>query len=141
MGIINRDLDKSEKLKDVNVGPFATATGATFPLCVIPYACKIAAFVEAAQGLSGAPVHSLHVLRFNTAGATVIEGLFATQTVQSQGTSGPIGFSLTSYGNTMVFQANDLLFLGCGASNAAVAKETVLVVLEAVADIKKVMSL
>lgn len=141
MGIINRDLDKSEKLKDLNVGPFATATGGTFPLCVIPYECKIAGFVEAAQGLSGAPVHSVHVLRFNTAGATVIEGLFATQTVQSVGTSGPIGFSLTSYGQTMTFKAGDVLFLGCGGSNAAVAKETVSVVLEAVADIKKVFSL
>ena len=141
MGIINRDLDMSEQYQTVQAGPFATATGATFPICVIPYACKLSAFVEAAQGLSGAPVHSLHVLRFNSAGATVIDGLFATQTVQSQGTSGPIGFSLTSFGNTMTFKANDLLFLGCGAANAAVAKETVTVVLDAIADIKKVFNL
>ena len=78
MGIINRDLARSEKRRDQTVVFGALATGVTALLKVVPFNATLDSVNVAAFGLSGSPVWSLSAFRFNTSGGLTSIGMGVT---------------------------------------------------------------
>lgn len=134
MGIINRDLSRSQKRQDETVTFGALATGVTALLKVLEYDATIDGVNVSAFGLSGSPVWSLSAFRFNATGGLTSIGLGSTITVSAIGTSGNIGFSLPGAGYSLI--AGDVLVLTTGAANTAVATAAVAVTIKALADIR-----
>lgn len=136
MPIINREKDVSEK-RYVLEQLLTTVTGTSYPICVVPFAAQFEAAFDAAIGLSGTPVGQLVVERFNASGGqTIVTGWFATFTHRALGTSGPLGYSATTLGQTFALKAGDVISVYTGGTNAAVSQLTVGVVLRALEDIR-----
>lgn len=125
MAIVNRDLDASQQ-KDVFqyvsnfVGSTTVSTGATGWIAMVPYPGVIQSMRAAAQGLSGAPIVNLQVLRF-AGGGTSIAASISGIVLAEIGTSGVMGYSgLAATGSTLLqVQAGDLLQFQTGGANTA----------------------
>jgi hypothetical protein len=142
MPIINREKDQSEQ-KDLFDNTFqGVGTGVTLVVAVLPYTGYLAGAISSAAGLSGAPVHSLSLMRFVPGAGVTTQALGATITVTVFGTSGIQGYSSAAMGNTGYFgsslplQSGDLVVLTTGVANAAVATLTVEVVTRCLQDYK-----
>ena len=134
MAIISRDLARSEKRREQPIRYDALATGVTALLDIVPYNAILDGVNVAAFGVSGSPVWSLSVFRFNSSGGLTSMGLGVTLSVLGIGTSGCLGMSLPAGGYTLL--AGDVLTLTTGGSNAAVATSAVTVLLRSSADIR-----
>lgn len=144
MAIINRDLDISEQIKDIN-GVITTAVGASagadFHVCQMPWPGTLQGVAIAANSVSGAPVVSLGIKRFTATGVTTISvgltlavvaaGLSAAYTmIPLAGSAGSTLRSLQAGDVVMVQQ----LFSG---GNVAISNAAVTVCVNAVQDIRK----
>ncbi len=134
MPIINQNLDGSEKKRFESIALGALATGVTQLLVTVPYNSLLQGLNVSAFGLSGAPVHSLSVFRFVPGVGLTSVLLGATLTIQTIGTSGPIGYSLARPGISLL--AGDNLCVTTGVANTAIATSIMTVVLSALDDIK-----
>jgi hypothetical protein len=135
--IVNRDLDSSEQKKTLPAQVRGTVTGTSHVLAIVPFASQCLGAFEAAVGLSGSPTHRIDVLRFIAGtGVTVITGLFNVTPVTAVGTSGVFGMSLIG-GSSFLLQANDVLFLTPGGTNAAVVSTNIDIVIQGLQDIKQ----
>ena len=87
---------------------------------MVPYPGVIQSMRAAAQGLSGAPIVNLQVLRF-AAGGTSIAASISGIVLAEVGTSGIMGFSgLAAQGSTLLqLQAGDVLQFQTGGANTA----------------------
>jgi hypothetical protein len=140
MGIINRELDPSEKRKEIALRVSGTVSGASHQLLAVPFDCKVVGAYQAAHGLSGSPVHTLVAERFIVGlGSTVIGGWASTLTVSAYGTSGAQGYSCAS-ASFISLNAGDVIALYPSGSNAAVANLAISLVVECINDIKKSFS-
>ncbi len=133
MGIINRDLARSEKNNDETFVFGALVTGASALLKVVPFNALLTSVNVAAFGLSNSPIWSLEAFRFTSAGLTTLT-VGGTITLTAIGTSGCIGFSLAAPGFSLL--AGDVLVIRTGGANTATANSAVSVVMQPLADIK-----
>jgi hypothetical protein len=134
MAIINQNLDGSEKKRFECFAFGALATGVTQLLVTVPYNAILQGVNVAAFGLSGVPVHSLSIFRFNVGAGLTSIPLGVTLTLQAVGTSGPLGYSLAPPGVSLL--AGDSLLLTTGVANTAIASSVVTVVISGLDDIK-----
>lgn len=134
MGIINRDLDNTQKREIVQTSFNAVlATGVTSQIGLVACDSKVMSFFGSASGLSGAPVYSLALVRLASTGVTSIP-CGATLTPPEIGVSGPVGFTLAT-GVTAL--RGDLLVVTSGVANTASLRSTFGAVLQPTADYKK----
>lgn len=120
MSIIAREMHLSEKKRETNIAYNAVlATGVTSLVKQIEYNSMLTGVNMSAFGLSGSPIYSLSVFRFNSTGGLTNVGLGLTLTPLAYGTSGSVGFSMTPPGATLL--AGDLLTLTTGVANTAIA--------------------
>lgn len=133
MGIINRDLGRSQKQTDEAFPLGVIANGVTQLLKIVPYNALLTGANVAAFGVSASPVWSLSYFRFNATGGLTSIGAGATLAVGGIGTSGCLGFSLAAPGITLL--AGDVLCL-TAAGAAAVATSVITLVMMPTADIK-----
>ena len=126
MAIVNRDLDVSQQ-KDVYqyvsnfVGSTTVSTGATGWIGMVPYPGVIQSARLGAQGLSGAMLVALQVLRFANGGTSIAVSI-SNMVCFDSGLSGIQGYSgLAAEGSTLLqLQAGDILqFQTSGANTAA----------------------
>lgn len=139
MAIVNRTLDASEQKKAFEMSAGAVATGVTLPVCLVPYPCNFLAAEFAAAGLSGSPTAALAVNRFivGTGFTTWVIAAGGSNTLQAYGTSGPLAAVCVAQGSTLLeLQADDLITVTSGGSNAAVTQLAVGIVLQPIMDIK-----
>ena len=134
MGIINRDLDPSQKKIVLDKSFGAIATGVTSLLGIVPFNASLQGFNLAPFGLSGAPVYSLSVFRGVAAGLTSV-GLGVTVTASALGASGPMGATITGIGATLL--RGDVLVMLSGVANTAVASANVSVTISGSNDYNK----
>ncbi len=137
MAIVNRDLDVSEQKQPFAFSLNPLNTGITAVAVVIPTPGILAGVQVKSQGLSGSPVVSCEILRFNAgAGITGIL-LGATVAVAGVGTSGPQTYALPSQGSSLVqVLAGDMIVFRNLVANSAVALFAGTVVIKATQDIK-----
>lgn len=134
MGIINQNLDASQKRRDQTFAFGAIATGVTNLLSVIPYDAYLQGVNLAAFGISGAPVYSLSVFRATSGGLTSV-GLGVSLAAVAMGTTGPVGATITGIGATLL--RGDVLCLTSGGANSAVATAALSISVAGSADINK----
>lgn len=140
MGIINRDLDPSQKRREIAVRVAGTVSGSSHVLLAMPFNCKVVGAFQSAHGLSGSPFHALVAERFIPgAGATIIGGWASSLAVTAFGTSGAQGFSCPA-ASFITLNAGDVVALYPSGSNAAVAQLSISLVVECIDDIKKSFS-
>ena len=136
MAIVNRDLDSSEQKRVVNIKLGGTVTGSTYLLHVVPSQSRLVAAVQAAEGISGSPVHSLWLYRFNAGAGLTNIVLGSTIPVTAYGTSGAATFSVSAAGMTNPLQAGDALVLFVQGANSAVSGCAVGLAIQALQDIR-----
>ncbi len=138
MGIINRDLDLTERNRYFSRRIGAVATGVTLNVGVIGFVGDLKALSVSIEGISGAPTYDFRISRFiATAGYTAISAGATTLTPSVYGTSGLQNFTLASPGSTLLgFTTGDQLMLISGGTNSAVAELTVAYVVQATSDYK-----
>jgi hypothetical protein len=134
MGIINRDLDPSQKkvVLDKNFG--AIATGVTNLLGIVPFNAFLQGVNLAPFGVSGSPVYSLSVFRGVVGGLTSVS-LGVSLAASTLGASGPIGATISGIGATLL--RGDVLCLTSGGANSAVATANVSVTISGSNDYNK----
>lgn len=155
MAIVNRTLDPSEQRKNFSWSGFQSgisgplATGVTSVICIVPWPSTLVEGQMVAIGLSGAPSYELAVNRF-IAGAGIttwvvakgtsnLAAAYGTSGAGSFGTSlfGSSGIVLVASGSTLLnLQANDVISLTTGGSNAAANAASINLVLQPIQDIK-----
>jgi hypothetical protein len=132
MAVINRDMDVSQQKDVVSVALKATVTGATYSLVTVPYPCKLVGAKQSVIGLSGAPNHSIWMLRWTASGTTsIIQG--ASMATVAFGTSGGQSFNVAG-GASYVLQEGDQLALLTAGSNTASLDCNVTLVLQKLQD-------
>lgn len=143
MAVCNRDLDISEADR-VFAGIVSTSVGASaassFFVSQMPYPGTLKALSVAALSVSGAPVVSLDLKRFTSAGVTTVASLGSGLTLIAHGTSQAYQLmTLATSGSTLLMlQAGDVLVLNQNFSggNVGAAQCVVTAVVQAVQDIK-----
>lgn len=137
--IVNRDLDQSERKLVLNRRISGTVTGATYRIGVVPFAAQALAGAEAAYGLSGSPVSQIKVHRFIPGtGATIIAGIFSSMAVTAFGTSGLMSHTVTG-ATANLLMPKDVLFYETAGTNAALAETQLVVVIQAIEDVKTML--
>lgn len=133
MAIVNRDCDPSQQ-KDVYTAPLgATVTGSTLALLTVPYPAQLVGAKQSIVGMSGAPNHSLWLVRWTAAGTTsIIQG--ASMASVAFGTSGGQSFNVAG-GASYLLQQGDVLYLCTAGANTATLDCNVTLVLEKQQDI------
>lgn len=143
MAICNRDLDVSEKNRQLTATVPVTAIGASslIPLVYVEAPGVIRAFSLASYGVSGAVVGSLAINRFVTgAGLTAIIVAGASQALVNVGTSGPQSFTIPAASSTLVQVLNgDIISLVLVSGNNILQSQAALVV-QSLADIQAPLS-
>lgn len=133
MAIVNRDCSPSQQKDVFSVALKATATGATYSLVTVPYPCQLVGAMQSVIGLSGAPNHSLWMLRWTAAGTTsIIQG--ASMACVAFGSSGGQSFNVSS-GASYTLQAGDQIALLTAGANTNAADCNVTLVLQKLQDI------
>lgn len=135
MGVANRDFDVSEKNRVFNFKANNTVTGSTYMLGVVPYQSQLFQAVQAVNGISGSPNHSIWVQRFIAGAGITSFAVGASLVSVAYGTSGCQTFGITNTASNLL-QTGDVLMLAVAASNAAVLEVSVGLVLQALQDIK-----
>jgi hypothetical protein len=143
MAITNRDLDASQQKdsfswaysKNVH-GKTTINTGATFLVCMFPYAGVLQSVRSYGVGLSGSPSLDFKILRF-AAGGTSIACSISSMIVNEFGTSGILGYSgLAAAGSTLLLVApGDILAVQTGVANTAADSLLVQVVIKKTQDV------
>lgn len=135
MAIVNRDLDVSQQ-RDIITESFATVTGGTYGVAVVPYPAQLLAAQTQSNGLSGAPNHSLWIQRFVAGSGITSINIGASMVITTFGTSGSQGYTFNGANTTYLLQTGDLVMLSTAAANTATLNTTVSVVLKCLQDIK-----
>lgn len=133
MGIINRDLDPTQRRDQMEVNLATLATGVTTAMGIVGNDGLVMSCYATAFGLSGAPVVSFSLYRFLTAGFTAI-GLGATITTPEFGTSGIA--SATLIGGVTCLKG-DLVVALSGVANTATLRTVMGAVLQPQVDFLK----
>lgn len=133
MGIINRDLSRSEKRKSQAAVFGALATGVTQLISIIPSNSIVTGMNVSAFGISGSPVWSLSAFRFNATGGLTSINMGFTLSVGTIGTSGNLGASFASPGISLI--AGDVIALTTGGANSSVTNSAVTLYYVPLADI------
>lgn len=125
MGVINRDLDNTQRRVRVELLTGAVATGVTTVLGTIDNPGLLVSLYATAFGLSGTPTVTFNLYRFNATGGFTSLPLGSTAiTVPAFGTSGLIALGtttlagITSSGVTCL--SGDLLVALSGGANSSV---------------------
>lgn len=140
MAIVNRDLDSSQQVVNLNysspVGFVAGGpVGLTQAIAVVPAPMQLVGAGVAAMGLSGAMNLSLWINRFVVGTGFTSINVGASLVAQAYGTSGGQTFNVGA-GVTWSLQAGDVVTL-CGAgANTAIQSCNVTLALKALQDIK-----
>lgn len=156
MGIVNRTLDVTEQKKNIywsattgagTSGPLVT--GVTNIVAIVPWPSIFYGGQMAAYGLSGAPSYALALNRF-IAGTGFTTWILATGTsnlAAAYGTSGAGSFGTSLFGSSgivciassstlAIMQANDVITLTTGGTNASAISLAINLVIAPTADIK-----
>lgn len=145
MAIVNRDLSTSEQRVVITSTIQGVATGASYAVYVVPYACALEAAAFAAYGLSGSPQVKLHNHRWTAAGATQIElGVSNLIFSVATGVSGPAaGWSgIQTLGSTLLQLAQgDVIQVETAGTNAGAGEVAVSLVVKKTADIVSALGL
>lgn len=140
MAIVNRDLDSSQQVVNLNysspIGFTAgVGVGLTQAIAVIPAPMQLVGAGVAALGLSGAMNLSLWINRFVAGTGFTAINVGASLVAHAYGTSGGQTFNVGA-GVTWSLQAGDVICL-CGAgANTAIQSANVTLALKALQDIK-----
>lgn len=140
MGIINRDLDASQKRSVVTAVAGAVATGATGIIDVVKEASSLDAAQVAAFGLSNSLTVQLFVNRFIVGSGFTAFSVGSALTVPAYGTSGlaAAGVSTPAIGSTLTtLQSGDVLLYLTAGTNAAATGLQVSVALRPLGDYAK----
>jgi hypothetical protein len=137
MGIANRDKDASEVNYVLDQEFGAYATGVTGMIGLVPSPGQLLELKVAGLGLSGAPTYALDILRWTSAGATVITLATVTLAGAFGLSGGAIGATFAANSSLAAVQAGDLLLVRSGVANTAVTHLAVATVIKATQDIKK----
>jgi hypothetical protein len=146
MAITNRDLDVSEQRQVLQAQVNSTiATGVSLMLWQVTTPCAAQAGAFAALGLSGSPQYMLNVLRWTSAGSTIIPLGISNITVSAAvGVSGAAqGWSgIRAAGSSLlVLQVGDAIMLSSAGTNAAAEKLAVALVVQKTSDIASQLGL
>ncbi len=132
MGNINRSMDASEQNDAHFVNIKGTVTATSDQIYHAPQEMEIQSAMIANEGLSGTPTTQLQIQRFVTgAGETVIP-LGPALAVIAVGTSGPKAFAFSS----ILLQAGDQVVATQAGTNAAVAQQSISLVVKGLQDIR-----
>lgn len=134
MPIANRDKDVSEKRRIISYDLGAVLTGSTTLLNIVANQSKIVGAMSAVAGVSGTPVYSLWLYRFNVGLGLTSMVLGSTISMSAYGTSGAQTFSVSAAGVTNPLQAGDALVLFAQGANSAVTQCVVGLAIEALQD-------
>ena len=140
MGIVNRDLDNSEKRLVYEASVGAVATGVTGIIEVIYTPTSLDFAQAAAFGVSNSLTVQLFVNRFIAGTGATAFSVGSALTVPAYGTSGlaAAGVSIPAIGSTLTtLQSGDVLMYQTGGTNAAATGLNVAVVLRPLNDITK----
>lgn len=142
MGIINKNLGKSQRREVIQNEWSALANGSTIVAAVVPYPSILEVVQMYGFGLSGAPTVQVIVNRFIPGTGFTAFNLGSTMALPAFGTSGVLsltmGFSLPQIGSTLtLLLVNDVVMIQTGGgSSAAVTGLCGAVVLEPIQDAK-----
>lgn len=144
MPVNNRDLGTGSARESyqyvLGAGAFGAsgliATGATLPICVVPFPAQVAALQVFGFGLSGTPTVLLDVTRYNSGGVTTITGAISTLTVLGATISQAAGATISSGASLVSLQQNDIINFRTGTASTAMTGAVVTLVLQALQDIK-----
>lgn len=140
MAIVNRDLDSSQQVVNLNYSSPVGFTagigiGLTQAIAVIPCPAQLVGAGVASMGLSGAMNLSLWINRFILGSGFTSINVGASLVAQAFGTSGGQTFNVGA-GVTWTLQAGDVINL-CGAgANTAIQSCNVTLAIKALQDIK-----
>lgn len=134
MAIENRDLSPNQQRDHYAFATGAVGTGGTATLLLVPYPSNLVAAAMFPYGVSNTPTATFDVTRFNAAGATTITGIVTTQTLT--GATIPTGFTVSTGVTATQLQANDLITLRLAGTNSNALSTNVMLVLQALQDIK-----
>jgi len=139
MAIVNRDKDSSEQVYTVE---FATntvvAVSATLYAGAVSSPGQLLETKVAGWGLSGAPVYTVQIHRWTSAGATIIALGGGLTLGGAFGLSGAmVGETYVANSSLAALQAGDVLVLKSSGSNTASSALVANFVIKATQDIKK----
>lgn len=137
MGIVNRDLDASQKRNYYKAGSGPVATGVTGVIEIVYDACSLDGAQVAAFGLSNALTVQLFVNRFIPGAGFTAFAVGTALTVPAFGTSGlaAAGVSIPAIGSTLTtLKSGDVLMYQTAGTNAAATGFNVMVALRPLND-------
>ena len=135
MAIVNRDLDSSQQVVNLNARLDNTTVGASYALAVMPAPMQLVGAGVVSKGLSGAPNLSLWIERFIVGTGYTAINIGASLVAQNFGTSGGQTFNVGA-GVTWTLQAGDVVSLATAGADTAARQHTVTLALKALQDIK-----
>ncbi len=143
MGIANRDKDSSEQIYQIDVNNNAVlATSATLFCAAIPSSGQLLQTVVTAWGLSAVPVYAVKIVRWTSAGITVISpGGGLTIAIAFGVSGGLVGETYAANSSLASVQAGDALLLASSGANTSSLALVASFVIKATQDIKKTHSM
>ena len=143
MGIANRDKDSSEQVYQIDVCNNAVlATSATLFCAAIASPGQLLQTVITAWGLSAVPVYAVKIVRWTSAGITILSPGGGLTIAGAFGLSGGlIGETYAQNSSLASVQAGDALILASSGANTSSLGLVASFVLKATQDIKKTHSI